>query len=154
LSERHPQASFWRQINANFFDLAVLDWCKLFGDPEQKHHWKQLVSDPNEFKVELFAQLGTDAKGFKALIRKICGYRNKFVAHLDYERVMNLPELDAAHVAVAFYHRHLVEREAEPGERAELPSADDFMRGYDQCAERRFSSKRWRGSTGMERRRR
>ena len=25
LSERHPDTSFWRQVNANFLDMAVLD---------------------------------------------------------------------------------------------------------------------------------
>jgi hypothetical protein len=46
LSELHPHASFWRQVNGNFLDMAVLDWCKLFGDPKEtprkrlaKHHW-------------------------------------------------------------------------------------------------------------------
>ena len=32
LSQYHRAASFWRQVNSNFFDMAVLEWCKLFGD--------------------------------------------------------------------------------------------------------------------------
>jgi hypothetical protein len=29
-SER--KVSFWRQVNSNCLDIAVLDWCKLFGN--------------------------------------------------------------------------------------------------------------------------
>jgi hypothetical protein len=115
LSERHPKGSFWRQVNSNFFDMAVLDWCKLFGDPKEiprkklgKHHWRRVVSDPNGFEIRLLAQLSTDAEGFAALIAKMRGYRDKFVAHLDNERIMYLPELEAAHIAVTFYYRHIV----------------------------------------------
>jgi hypothetical protein len=60
LSEYHPQASFWRQVNGNFFDMAVLDWCKLFGDQKQtplkrvgEHHWRRVVSDPEMFEARL-----------------------------------------------------------------------------------------------------
>jgi hypothetical protein len=28
LSENHPEVAFWRQVNANFLDTAVLEWCK------------------------------------------------------------------------------------------------------------------------------
>ena len=74
LSEYHPKASFWRQVNSNFFDVAVLDWCKLFGDQKEtprtrigKHHWRKVVSDPEEFEVRLLTQLATDAASFASL---------------------------------------------------------------------------------------
>jgi len=140
LCERHSQASFWRQVNGNFIDIAVLDWCKLFGDqkstPSQrvgKHHWRKVVSDPNDFEARLLAQLGMDEKGLASLITTIRTYRDKFISHLDDELVMDLPILAPAHAAVTFYHRHIVEREAKPGELVGLANAQQLTLGYDQC---------------------
>jgi hypothetical protein len=30
----HQHGAFWREAHANFFDICVLDWCKLFGDED------------------------------------------------------------------------------------------------------------------------
>ena len=46
LAEAHPQVSFWRQANANFLDVSVLEWCKLFGEPKGEHGWRLIVTDP------------------------------------------------------------------------------------------------------------
>jgi hypothetical protein len=142
LSSHHPKASFWQQVNCNFFDMAVLDWCKLFGDQKEtplkrlgKHHWRRVVSDPDEFEARLLAQLETDAERFAALITKMRDYRDTFVAHLDNRLTMNLPEYEAARVAVTFYYRHIVETEAEPGDLAGLPSVDEFARSDGQCTQ-------------------
>jgi hypothetical protein len=142
LSRRHPNTSFWRQVNGNFFDIAVLDCCKLFGDLNEtplkrvgKHHWRRVASNPDDFETRLHAQLSTDSAGFTEVIRKIRDYRDRFVAHLDDELKMFPPELDTARKAVTFYHRHIVECEARPGELAALPSVDEFARGDDQCTQ-------------------
>jgi hypothetical protein len=142
LSKRHPEASFWRQVNGNFLDMAVLDWCKLFGDQKDtpyrrlgKHHWRRVVSDPEKFEARLLVQLNTNAEGIAALITKMRDYRDKFVAHLDDELTMYLPELDAAREAVTFYYRYIVECEAEPGELAGLPGVHEFAHGDDQCTQ-------------------
>ena len=142
LSERHPHVAFWRQVNGNFFDMAVLDWCKLFGDLNTtpldrlgKHHWRRVVSDPTTFESLLLKQLSFDSDKFASLVKKMRFYRDKFVGHLDNEQIMNFPELEAAHVAVTFYHRHIVENDAQSGDLAGLPSVDHFARGYTQCTQ-------------------
>jgi hypothetical protein len=38
LDRRHRQGGFWREAHGNFFDISVLDWCKMFADREGKHH--------------------------------------------------------------------------------------------------------------------
>jgi hypothetical protein len=140
LLEQHPEAVFWRQVNGNFLDIAVLDWCKLFGDPKGtsrnrlgKHHWRRTVSDPNGFEAGLLDHLQMDEAGLGVLIGRIREYRDKFLTHLDNDLLMNIPELEPAYEAVAFYHRHIVEREAVPGELAGLPDANEFALGYSRC---------------------
>jgi hypothetical protein len=140
LSAGHVDEEFWRQVNSNFLDIAVLDWCKLFGDQKEtpkrrvgKHHWRRVVSNPDDFEARLFARVNTDAKEFASLIRKMRDYRDQFVAHLDDGLVMNIPELDRARAAVTFYHQHIVEREAKPGELVNLPDVDKFARADGGC---------------------
>ncbi len=94
-----------------------------------------MVSDPEGFEAQLFAQLATDSNGFAALISKMRDYRDRFIAHLDNGLIMNLPELEPARAAVTFYHRHIAEAEAQPDDLAGLPSVDHFVRGDVQCAQ-------------------
>ena len=132
LSERNPaEVAFWRQMNSNSLDTAVLDWCKLFHR-QSKHHWRKVVSVPEDFKRRLLAQLDTNEDGLAALIDKMREYRDKFVAHLDNKLVMDIPELSEAHTAVTFYHRYIVEHEAKPEELVGLPNVQQFALAYDQ----------------------
>jgi hypothetical protein len=142
LSMHHPEVSFWRQVNANFFDIAVLDWCKLFGDPKEvprkrvgKHHWRRVVSDPDAFERGLLGHLSMNGTGFAAVIGEMRRFRDEFVAHLDDGLVMYVPKLDAASEAVAYYHRHIAEHEAQPGELTGLPTPQDYEPGLRQCEE-------------------
>jgi hypothetical protein len=143
LSERNPKdANFWRQVNGNFIDIAVLDWCKLFGNKKStprhnlaKHHWRRVVSAPGVFEAELLAHLQMDEARLEALIAKMRSYRDQFIAHLDNKRVMHIPELDPAYAAVVFYHWYIVEREARPGDLAGLPGVFELERGYSECCD-------------------
>ena len=31
--------------------MAVLEWCKLLGDPRDRHYWKKVVTDPSHFEA-------------------------------------------------------------------------------------------------------
>ena len=62
-SQRH--ASFWRQANANFLDMCVLEWCKLFGDPKGEHYWGRIVSDAAVFEMALLGHLQMQQEVFQ-----------------------------------------------------------------------------------------
>ena len=120
----------------------MLDWCKLFGNQKrapnkrlERHHWRRVVSDPDGFEAGLLAEFQVDEAGLAALIDKMRSYRDEFVAHLDDALEMYVPELDASRQAVAFYHRHIVECEAKPGELLGLPDVHELALGYDQCTD-------------------
>ena len=54
LNPYHPQGEFWLQAHSNFFDISVLDWCKLFADRKNgKHHWRRVVENPDRFEADL-----------------------------------------------------------------------------------------------------
>jgi hypothetical protein len=93
--------------NSNFLDVAILDWCKLFADKDGKHHWKKVVQDRAGFEVGLYSHLKISKKEFKVYVRDVLKYRNKFLAHLDDERVMYPPKLRLARNAALYLYDYL-----------------------------------------------
>lgn len=123
--------SFWTVANGNFIDVCVLEWCKLLGDPKGKHNWYNIVSDPNSFQSQLLGHLGITEAEFDEEIEKMRRYRDKFLAHLDSDYVMDIPTLDIAKKSVWFYYAHVVNHEAQPGDLAGL--VYDLDTGYAEC---------------------
>jgi hypothetical protein len=99
----NASSSFWITIDANFLDAAVLEWCKLLGDPKGKHFWAEVVTDPSRFEAKLLSHLGI-RPGELAGYVKMRAYRDQFLAHLDDLSEMEIPFLDRARAAVNFYH--------------------------------------------------
>lgn len=122
LSRHHRDRSFWRQVNSNAIDIAVLEWCKLFGERDRNkpgygyacHGWRIIVTDARAFEEGLYTNLNITEAEFVALVEGMRKLRDKFIAHLDSDRTMDIPLLTKAYEAVVYYHRHVVtvEREA------------------------------------------
>jgi hypothetical protein len=108
--------NFWRATNSNNIDICVLEWCKLFADENGKHYWGKIVTAPALFKAGLLHHLGLDETGLQKEIGIMRQYRDKFLAHLDSDNIMNIPALDVAKKTVWFYHDHVVNREAQNGD--------------------------------------
>lgn len=49
--------SYWILIYNNFFDITILEWCKIFGTYSEPTHWTTLVKDQNTFRQGLLATL-------------------------------------------------------------------------------------------------
>jgi hypothetical protein len=128
---QHAGARFWRAVSGNCIDNCVLEWCKLFADPKGKHHWSKIVSDSARFETQLLHHLGIDEAAFQKEIGVMRQYRDKFIAHLDSDEVMNIPALDIAKKAVWFYHAYVVQHEADLSDLAGLPI--ELEMGYAQC---------------------
>jgi len=104
----NSQDEFWTTVNGNFLDICVLEWCKLFGNHSDKHHWKQIVDDKENFKLSMFCKISISKAEFDKCWKSIRTYRDDFVAHLDSDEVMNIPKLDIAWSAVKYYHSYLI----------------------------------------------
>jgi hypothetical protein len=108
-----PQ-QFWITIHNNFLDIGVLEWCKLFADLKGKHHWKKVVIDQDEFVESLLMKLRITDAMFLAYVDEMRTYRDKFVAHLDEQNVMNIPNLVPAIKATQhLYSQMLKENELD-----------------------------------------
>ena len=123
-------------IDANFLDMAVIEWCKLFGDRNGRHFWEKVVTNQT-FEAEILTHINQTTKQFKGYIKEMREYRDKFLAHLDDQRVMNIPALDNAQVVVEFYHGYVVRHEATACDLTELPT--DLALYYKQCFEEALS---------------
>jgi hypothetical protein len=96
----------------------------------------QVVSDRDGFQSALLKHLGDRAWELPELIETMRRYRDKFVAPLDTDLVMQVPMLDTAQSAVWFYHAYLVRQEATSGQLAGLadrPGSTTLE--YNQCVE-------------------
>lgn len=102
---------FWRTLNANFIDICLLEWCKLFGDINAKHHWMKSVSDRNAFLAELYRETGLDVAKMEVYRLEVRAYRDKFVAHLDDLNEMQIPRLMPALDSVRCLYKYLVKVE-------------------------------------------
>ena len=131
LQDYQTRGNFWIVASGNSIDICVLEWCKLFADPKEKHHWRRIVADPEGFRVELMNHLGIDQAALQREIKVMRQYRDKFLAHLDSDEVANIPALDIAKKAVWFYHAYVVQHEAQPGDLDGLPVKLDA--GYRHC---------------------
>jgi hypothetical protein len=101
-------SQFWRTVNGNCLDICVLEWCKLFADKNGEHYWGQIFHAPTSFLPELLHYIGLEKNDYDAQVSRIRRYRDKFVAHLDSDDVMHLPQLDVPKAAALFYHSQLV----------------------------------------------
>lgn len=111
-----PVSQFWVTADGNFIDMAVLEWCKLFGDTRAHHAARKVVSDPDKFETDLLAHIGLAAVEFAELVDVVRTYRDKFVAHLDSERTMTPPKLDVMWAAIQFYYKHVIDVEMNEAE--------------------------------------
>lgn len=130
--ERHVvvQRNFWIRANGNFLDIAVSEWCKVFADKKSKHHFARVVPEPATLLAGLTTALGMDEAAYGALIAGVREYRDKFVAHLDDLRVMNVPAMQPLLDSAIFLYDTLCTNEATVVHLTGLqPDAKEF---YDQ----------------------
>ncbi len=95
---------FWINANGNFLDIAVLEWCKLFSDRSGKHYWKKVVPDRETSLPTLQNGIGVSEEEFESGRLEIKTYRDKFVAHLDEGRTMQIPRLELVVDSVAYLY--------------------------------------------------
>jgi hypothetical protein len=100
---------FWVTANGNFLDACILEWCKLFaGDTKSKHHWRRVITDQTTFYNNLLIAIGLTDAQFSSYREEMLRYRDKFVAHLDSEKIMHIPRLRLARKCVAYLYDYLL----------------------------------------------
>jgi hypothetical protein len=114
-----PRLSFWRLILGNQLDIAVLEWCKVFGSDGEATHWKTIVPAGNhdQFRNDLLAAVGVTADAWAGYWNHMKGYRDSLVAHhIELSRVFQYPVLDLALKSSFFYYGYLINELRSLGE--------------------------------------
>ena len=133
---------FWITANNGFLDIGVLEWCKIFGDKRAKHDWRKSVTDQAAFLTALLDHIRLTEKLFEDYISEMRAYRDKFVAHLDEEERMNIPNLVAAIKSTQFLYQHLLASEDNCDAFPDAPqSAVTYFRGFVNEARAVYAAK-------------
>jgi len=108
-----PTLVMWRVIYGNLTDMAVLEWCKLFGSDDESHqpvHWKNIASAPKHFRDDLLSRLGIDESKWRSYWNEMKRYRDRVVAHHDQRRIeiKTYPTFDLALKSAYFYYDFVV----------------------------------------------
>ena len=115
-----PRLNFWRLIHGNQLDIAVLEWCKVFGSDGEPTHWKKIVPPKkhDQFRDDLFTAVGVNAEEWSAYWNNMKAYRDNLVAHhFDFRKVANYPVLDLAMQSSFFYYSYLIKKLRSLGEK-------------------------------------
>lgn len=132
------EGDFWITMQGNCLDIAVLEWCKLFGEHNGKHSWSVILHEPDIFKSALIKELKIDEKEWMASRSELRTYRNKFVAHLDSEVTMQIPQMDLPLKMVNYYFNIIMSYEDETNIFKGIPSNlnDYYETSYSEAASR------------------
>lgn len=125
------EGEFWITILGNFIDTSILEWSKLFGDEKGKHHWKRIVDNEAMFKSRLMNDIGISEAQWRESWKQIKDYRDKFIAHLDSEDTMYIPQMDIPFRMVNFLYDELKTYNTDPSVLAGLPS--NMSEYFDHC---------------------
>lgn len=114
-----PHLNFWRLILGNQLDIAVLEWCKVFGSDGEATHWKKIVPPANhdQFRNRLLVSISVTADEWLAYWNEMKAYRDNLLAHhIEMNKVANYPVLDLACESSFFYYSYLITRLRALGE--------------------------------------
>jgi hypothetical protein len=109
----NPHLAFWRVIYNAIFDLSVLEWCKLFGSDDQTRqplHWKNVVSDHDQFRSALLGRLQISKQDWDAYWHEMKRYRDQAIARFDNlrEEIPTHPIFDVALQSAYFYFETVI----------------------------------------------
>ena len=121
LQDYQTRGNFWRVMSGNCIDMCVLESCKLFANPKEKHHWGRSVADPEGFRVQLTNDLGIRLKQHsRNKIEVMRQYRYKFLGlPKTLTEVANIPALGYCQESSSGSDRLLCCSARSPAERLE-----------------------------------
>ncbi|WP_419813458.1 hypothetical protein [Bacterioplanoides sp.] len=103
-------------IHNNFYDMAVLDFMKIFGDTNNDDfHYRKVLSNVDTVYEELLKNLVISQELWKAYRDEIKGFRDKRIAHCDKERHIDEPCLDIAYSAISTIYEAATKEKKEAG---------------------------------------
>ncbi len=104
---------FWIIANGNFAEIAILEFCKLFGSKNDKMMWANIVTNKEDFKKNIEVETELKFSEFEEYVKEVKKYRDKYLSHFDEE--VKLPSLEIAKKCVFLYYNYVISLEGEGG---------------------------------------
>ncbi len=142
--------NFWIYINNNAIDMAILDWCHLFGSHSDQLHWKRIIKDIDKFRGNLFKFLKISESTWRTYRENLKSYRDKNVAHIEVMPLVNVPDLTFALDSVIFYYNEVKEEIKNNGAHFVYP--DDLEKYFQDCLDqtRKYISVSYASTNGLK----
>lgn len=100
---------FWGMVFSNCLDMAVLEWCKLFGANAEHHHWSKVFSDKDQFRQHILKAVGMTKDQWKTYWEELTQYRNQAVSHFAPDfKPPRYPDLEPALKSVIACYEYLL----------------------------------------------
>ncbi len=150
--DQEPRLDFWRLIHGNQLDIAVLEWCKVFGSDGEPTHWKRIVPKTahRQFRDGLLASAGITADVWAQYWEDMKLYRDNLGAHHNESiRVAAYPRLDLALSSSAFYYGYLIKELRSMGELRFPDNLELYTTSFEQQA-RDVASRAVEATNGMK----
>jgi hypothetical protein len=142
--------SYWIVISNNFYDIVILEWCKIFGTDNEQTHWKTLVRDYNSFRNGLLKRLGLDESGWQSYWEQIRDYGNNALAHHRRSpMVTQYPHLDNVLKSAFYYYDWLVKQLETIGIIQEPNNLEEYYNSYIRQA-KLFSEKAYESTRNIK----
>jgi hypothetical protein len=93
--------------------VCVLEWLKLFGEKKGNQSWENVITENDVFKKDLLKTLNITEDEFSLYINQMRKYRDKFIAHLDSDKVADIPNLQIALESAIHFYNYLLANEEE-----------------------------------------
>ena len=122
--------NYWILISNNFFDVAILEWCKVFGTNSEPTHWKTIVNNHQLFRNDLLSSIGLDEKEWNNFWQSVNSYRNNIIAHFRRIPGLSYPSLGVI-IDSSFYYYKWLKQELDKHGIIQKP--EDLEDYYYQC---------------------
>ena len=142
--------SYWILISSNFLDVAILEWCKVFGSKSDATHWTSNVPDDATFRTGLFEKLKVTEAEWSAYWECVKTYRDKVIAHYDSTSTVNdHPDFCLA-LKACFYYYDMLNKQLKRGSIGGYPESleDYYEKSLDQA--KVFSETAYRATESLD----
>ena len=93
------------------------------------------MDDPDNFRSRLLNNLSITEEEWESKVVKLRAYRDAFIAHLDSEEKMKIPEMDLPFEMIKYYFNSILEYENQNNIFAGMPKDLDeyYLTHYDEA---------------------
>lgn len=88
----------------NFFDIALINWAHLFGNNKDDLHFRNVLSNPDNFKSAIMHRLSMTDADWDSHWKSLKDFRDSRVAHIDPIDSVIVPDLNIAFECISKYY--------------------------------------------------